>query len=259
MSAPLHYSFLDRFLPASSSPDGFLHLTVTYAASLDSRISLRHGLQTKLSGPESKQMTHYLRSKHEAILVGVGTAIADDPGLNCRFPAQVSRGLLTQPRPVVLDPHGRWKVHRGCRAVRTAREEQGKGPWVLCAAGCKYPPEQKAVLEESGGQVIEVPMSGSMMSWKDITFVLSQHGIRSLMVEGGGRVINQILRPENEDQVSAVIITIAPVFLGCGGTAVNPDRREGAEGQPIPSARLRDVIWQVMGEDAVLCGRLGSM
>jgi 2,5-diamino-6-(ribosylamino)-4(3H)-pyrimidinone 5'-phosphate reductase len=62
-------------------------LTLTYAQSLDGQIALSPGTQTALSGQETKAMTHYLRYKHEGILVGVGTAEADDPGLNCRFDA----------------------------------------------------------------------------------------------------------------------------------------------------------------------------
>src|SRR4051812_7789929 len=83
------------------------HVTLTFATSLDSQLSLAPGVRTTLSGPRSKAMTHYLRSKHDAILVGVGTAIADDPGLNCRLHGvggYGGQGLEGQPRPLILDP-----------------------------------------------------------------------------------------------------------------------------------------------------------
>lgn len=67
--------------PSSDLP----FVTLTYATSLDSRISAAPGVQTIISHPETKTMTHYIRYHHDAILVGVGTVLADDPGLNCRW------------------------------------------------------------------------------------------------------------------------------------------------------------------------------
>jgi len=143
-------------------------VTLTYASSLDSQISLAPGVQTLLSGPLTKHFTHHLRSCHAAILVGVNTAIADDPGLNCRIRHIVQDA---QPRPIILDPQARWlcswlrysldsvknqhqqqdedekyrKIHdsqndkskefysdiKNCRLFRTAREGKGLYPWVL--------------------------------------------------------------------------------------------------------------------------------
>ncbi|GME87393.1 unnamed protein product [[Candida] boidinii] len=60
-------------------------ITLTYAQSLDSRISIGKGLRTTISHLETKTMTHYLRSKHDGILIGIGTFLDDDPGLNSRF------------------------------------------------------------------------------------------------------------------------------------------------------------------------------
>ena len=81
-------AFLQPYLQPENpviNESGFPHVTLTYATSMDSSLTLAPGMQTILSGPESKAMTHYLRSKHDAIVIGVGTATADDPGLNCRL------------------------------------------------------------------------------------------------------------------------------------------------------------------------------
>ena len=85
------------------------HLTLTYAMSLDCKISLARGAQTALSGSRTRAMTHYLRSRHDAILIGVGTAEADDPSLNCRFSADGVNKLDLEKQPilVILDPNGR--------------------------------------------------------------------------------------------------------------------------------------------------------
>ena len=80
--------FLEPYIPAPNRQprDATLpFVTLTFATSLDSALSLAPGAQTALSGPQSKAMTHYLRSRHDGIMVGVGTAIADNPSLNCRI------------------------------------------------------------------------------------------------------------------------------------------------------------------------------
>jgi 2,5-diamino-6-(ribosylamino)-4(3H)-pyrimidinone 5'-phosphate reductase len=83
---PLPLPSPDTFEPLSAKPaTPYPHVTLTYAQSLDGAIAAAPGVQTALSGPESKAMTHYLRSQHDGILVGIGTAMADDPSLNCRL------------------------------------------------------------------------------------------------------------------------------------------------------------------------------
>ncbi len=244
------YDFVQPFLPSTSTAGNYPHVTLTYAASLDSCIALSPGKPTRLSGPLSKDFTHYLRTRHDAILVGVGTAIADDPGLNSRLADHDS--LDQQPQPVVLDPHGRWGINRDSRVVRTAREGRGKGPWIIFAEGVEYPPTQKSVVEECGGRVISVPLSDEMpeLKWVDILKELKKHGISSLMVEGGARVINDLLRDGNKELVSSLVVTIAPVFLGTGAVNVSPPQRK--DGQTL----LSDVAWHALGEDMIMCGRI---
>ncbi len=83
------------------------------------------------------------------------------------------------------------------------------------------------------------------------------------MVEGGGAVINSLLaRPAGGGDgvggrgvVNSVIVTVAPVWLGRGGVVVSPPRDEGRQDKEV--ARLKDVRWLPLGEDVVLCGRLG--
>ncbi|KAJ5090423.1 hypothetical protein N7532_009107 [Penicillium argentinense] len=123
--------FLHPYLPSHSDRREFPHVTLSYASSMDSKVSLRAGMQTVLSGPEAKLMTHYLRSRHDAILIGVGTVLADNPGLNCRLEGSGGfggLGRMWQPRPVVIDPMGRWPLHPECRMLRTAVEGKGKAP-----------------------------------------------------------------------------------------------------------------------------------
>ena len=235
--------------PSSSRP----HLTLTFATSLDSAISLRPGTQTILSGPQSKAMTHHLRSLHSAILIGTGTAVADDPGLNCRI-----SGCTSQPRPVVLDPNARWAVTDKSKVVRLAAAGEGLGPYVIVGDGvATVPEERRRVVEGVGGKFIPAPYDagrGGGFDWRAVLAVLGAEGLESVMVEGGGAVINSLLRADNLPLVDSVIVTIAPTWLGKGGVVVSPDR-PGGEGGNVPAARLVDVRWCPLGEDVVLCGR----
>ena len=99
---------IEKYLPRENSFSRLQrpHVTLTYAASLDSQIALAPGTATALSGPESKAMTHFLRTRHDAILIGSGTAIADNPTLNSRLNDTTGRRPERQPRPVILDRRG---------------------------------------------------------------------------------------------------------------------------------------------------------
>ncbi|KAI9820320.1 MAG: 2,5-diamino-6-(ribosylamino)-4(3H)-pyrimidinone 5'-phosphate reductase [Pycnora praestabilis] len=248
------HSFLIPYLPSlpsSKSTSSLPHVTLTYATSLDSSISLAPGTHTVLSGSQSKAMTHYLRSQHDAILVGVGTAVADDPALNCRLEGV---GLERQPRPVVVDPKGRWGFGLGSRCMGLAREGKGKAPWVLYSLGLEE--GKGAELEVIGGRVVQVADdNGGRMDWLNILKTIKELGCNSVMIEGGGRIINDLLKPENSDKVHSVIVTIAPTYLGQGGVVVSPERRADSLGKPMTAIRMMDIKWQPLGEDVVMCGR----
>ncbi|KAK4945662.1 hypothetical protein LTR28_007989 [Elasticomyces elasticus] len=129
-------AFLEDYLPRlNKSYDGATPFTtLTFATSLDSMLALAPGTQTALSGPQSKAMTHYLRSRHDAILIGVGTAIADDPSLNCRLEGvggYGGEGLDGQPRPVIVDPALRWKWTESSKIFQLAKHGRGRTPWIV--------------------------------------------------------------------------------------------------------------------------------
>jgi 2,5-diamino-6-(ribosylamino)-4(3H)-pyrimidinone 5'-phosphate reductase len=200
-------------------------------------------------------MTHYLRSHHDAILIGCGTAIADNPSLNCRIAGvggYGGAGLEGQPRPIVVDPNGRWDVNGESKVVKLAREGKGRGVWVVCKKG-SFAKDKRTVVESVGGKVLELENVQGKMAWNDILEVLAREGTKSVMIEGGGAVINDLLSKENLGLVSSVIVTIAPVWLGKGGVQVCPNARKD-EGQRVPVSKLEDVKWVPLGEDVVLCG-----
>ncbi|KAK5122649.1 hypothetical protein LTR85_003912 [Meristemomyces frigidus] len=232
-------------------------VTLTYASSLDSMISLAPGLRTTLSGPETKSMTHYLRIHHDAILVGVGTAIPDDPGLNSRYPGVT---LDSQPRPVVVDPKMRWNVY-GSKLAQLAQAGQGKAPWLI------HTPREvrEEPLTEWGGKRVFLatetgypsqksePAERETIAWPVILKMLRREGANSVMIEGGASVISTLL--SMPELVDSVIVTIAPTWLGEGGVTVSPAPKTEA-GERVNAARLQQTAWRQFGADAVLCGRL---
>ncbi|KAH8173040.1 GRF zinc finger domain containing protein [Sarocladium implicatum] len=245
-SSPRHASIFRPFV------------TLTFATSLDSGLSLAPGVRTRLSGPDSKAMTHYLRSRHDAILVGIGTLLADDPALNCRL-----AGSPSPPRPILIDPGLRWQPKHDDKVLQIQRSGRGLAPYVLCACPVKdVPGDQKALLEAHGGQYISCTASNSgsgdskRFSWGDILQILHENKLASVMVEGGGHIINSLLEPSNHQLIDSVIVTIAPVWLGRGSVTVSPDRIRDKSGTALPVARLSNVSWHPFGEDVVLCGDL---
>ncbi|OQO14933.1 hypothetical protein B0A48_00315 [Cryoendolithus antarcticus] len=245
-------AFLGPYLPPSSldspqHPDGpgaackLPFTTLTYACSLDGRISLAPGTRTALSGPESKSLTHYLRLHHDAILIGVGTAIADNPGLNCRYPGAT---LEAQPRPVIVDPKARWGRHG--EVVRLVGEGKGLEPWVLVGEGVEAVAGSGKL---EGVEVLELKTTesqGARFAWREVFEMLAKRGVRNVMIEGGASVINDLLANER-DIIDSVIVTVAPAWLGEGAVAASPAKSVAA---------MTDVKWRQFGADAVVCGRL---
>lgn len=253
--------FLHPYLPKHGEKRDLPHITLSYATSMDSRISLEPGMQTVLSGPEAKLMTHYLRSRHDAILVGVGTILADNPGLNCRLEGAGGfggLGRMWQPRPIVVDPLGRWPIHPECRILRTAVEGKGRAPWVIVSPGAQLPPQKLMLLKGYGGDFLRmVEYSYNWrLRWEAIFRALASEGIKSVMIEGGGTVLSELLNPEYSPLVDSIIVTVAPTYLGRGGVPVCADQKRDQQGKPTAALNPKDVQWTPLGQNVIMCGKI---
>ncbi|MGE0119639.1 MAG: bifunctional diaminohydroxyphosphoribosylaminopyrimidine deaminase/5-amino-6-(5-phosphoribosylamino)uracil reductase RibD [Dongiaceae bacterium] len=165
-------------------------VSLKLATSLDGRIATRTGDSRWITGDAARRRAHLLRATHDAILIGSGTALADDPELTCRLP-----GLADQsPVRVVLD--------RGLRLPESAKllATAGAVPsWIIAAATGDA--ARKAALEGRGAQVIEVPAVGDRLSLTDTLQALGERGITRLLVEGGSALTASLLQQDLVDRV----------------------------------------------------------
>jgi GTP cyclohydrolase II len=205
-------------------------VTLTYAQSLDGCISARPGQPTAISAPESQRMTHELRAWHDAVLVGIGTLLADDPRLNVRLVSGAD------PQPVILDSY--------LRTPPEARLLQGqRKPWII--TGQDAPLAACRILEAAGARLVFMPLEAhGRLPLPAMLSALAGMGINRLMVEGGAQVIASFLQSRLIDQF---VLTIAPRFLG--GYHV----LEGADPALLP--RLEAWESRRYGDDLVLFGR----
>ena len=173
-------------------------VTLSYAQSLDGCISCRGGEPLRLSGPETMTLTHRLRSMHDAILVGVGTILADNPRLTVR------RVPGRSPQPVVLDSGLR--IPMDCWLLGS---ESLLKPWIATVspdAGAR------AMLVSSGAVVLQTAADAQgRVDLAGLLAQLARKGIRSVMVEGGVQVIRSIV---NARLVDYLVTTVAPRFVG---------------------------------------------
>lgn len=211
---------------------GLPSVTLSYAQSLDGCIAMRPGKPIRLSGPESEAMTHSVRGAHDAILVGIDTVLADDPGLTVRL----AKGV--QPQPVILDSRLRFPLNAQLLGGSILR------PWIATTEQAS--PERKKALEEAGARVMCLPSNSR--GWVDLPALLGMLGresVGSVMVEGGARVITSFL---SERLVDHVVLTVAPVVLG-GMRAVKPMDSAYPE---FP--KLANTGYKKVGDDMVVWG-----
>jgi 3,4-dihydroxy 2-butanone 4-phosphate synthase/GTP cyclohydrolase II len=239
---------------ARTRPRGRPFVTLAYAQSVDGSITIARGQRYALSGPDSLRFTHLLRARHDAILVGVGTVLADDPELRVRLVDG------RDPQPVIVDSRLNTPV-----AARLLAQ-QGRRPWIgttAAAPGCDGAAEagedadarsrRRAGLEQRGARLVDCAARPS--GWVDLPSLLHQlaeDGIDHVMVEGGARIITSFL---DARLVDYAVITIAPLFLG-GLSAVGPLAWPRAEAAGAPHPNLARWISGRLGEDLILSGEL---
>jgi diaminohydroxyphosphoribosylaminopyrimidine deaminase/5-amino-6-(5-phosphoribosylamino)uracil reductase len=184
-------------------------VTLKLASTLDGRIATHAGESRWITGPAARRAAHALRARHDAILVGVGTVLADDPDLTCRLP-----GCRTTPIVrVVADSHLRTSLTT--RLVATARETP---TWLLLRTDAD--PDRRRAFADAGVHLLAVGGTPSGLDLHAGLKALGDAGITRLLVEGGAQIAAALLRDGLVDRIAWFH---APSIMGGDGwPAVQP-------------------------------------
>jgi len=182
-------------------------VSLKLATSLDGRIATRSGESQWITGDAARQRAHALRATHDAILVGTGTALADDPELTCRLPGLGDRS----PVRVVLDRQLR--LPASAKLFTTAHEVP---TWVMTAPASDR--ARRQALGAVGAELIDVATDGDgPLSLAAVLTALAGRGITRLLVEGGSAISASLLR---ENLVDRIHCFRAAMMIGGDGLPV---------------------------------------
>ena len=184
------------------------------AMTLDGKIATRTGDSKWITGAEARAYVHELRHRFMAILVGIGTAVADDPLLNCRIEG---RGVR-QPIRVVVDSNARLSLDS--QLVKTAGEYR-----TIVAHTCFAPEERVKALREIGVEMLLCKEKEGLVDVRNLLELLGQSGIDSILLEGRGSLNYTFLSEGLADELYAFI---APKIVG-GMNAKTPVEGAGME------------------------------
>jgi len=181
-----------------------MHVVVNAAMSADGKLSTRRREQVAISGEQDFRRVDELRASVDAVMVGVGTMLADNPSLTVDDAGLVAdreqRGDTPQPARVVADSHAR--TPPDARLLDGAAET-----YVLVAA--EEPREHRQTLEDAGATVVVA--GENRVALPPALDALEAHGVESLMVEGGGELIFSLFADGLVDELS---VFVAPTIIG---------------------------------------------
>ncbi len=195
---------------------GLPYVMLKAAATLDGFIATSAGESKWITSELSRRFAHRLRSHADAVLVGIGTVIADDPLLTVRLRGKKNR---RQPVRIILDSE--LKIPLDSQLVRTA----STGPvWVVCRQDASAYRER--TLGSAGSQVIRVPSGDSGVDLPCLLEELGRRRISSILVEGGGRVLGSFLQNGFADEF---YFFYAPKILADPGGVMHVERAAEAK------------------------------
>ena len=216
---------------------GLPFVIAKWAMSLDGKIAATSGDSRWVSGPETREWSHRLRTQIDAIMVGVRTVLIDDPQLTAR-PGGVD--APRQPLRIVADSRGRTPV--------IARVLDGPGRALLATTEASSAAWRKQ-MAETGGEVLVLPDVEGRVDVAALLRVLGERQTLSLLVEGGGELLGSFFDGGLVDKVHAIV---APLIIG-GRDAPAAVAGRGVE-HMTEALRLRDVAVDRLGEDVLVTG-----
>jgi diaminohydroxyphosphoribosylaminopyrimidine deaminase / 5-amino-6-(5-phosphoribosylamino)uracil reductase len=213
-------------------------VTLKVAATLDGKIATAKGESRWITSPSAREMAHLLRARSDAILVGIGTVLADDPSLTVRTGSPRRRAPLR----VVLDPSLSIPL-----AAKLLTDGQAPTLIVTTTSGS---PAKRATLEKKGAHIVVLPARHRRVAWRGLLKELGRRGIASLLIEGGAEVNASALR---ERVVDRVLFFLAPKILG-GRDAISAVGGESPQNlsEALP---LKTTSVKLVGPDILVEGR----
>ncbi len=212
-------------------------VTLKAAVSMDGRIAARSGDSRWISSADARDYVHLLRGEHDAILVGSGTVLSDDPRLTVRHPQWKGKRIVR----IVLDP--------GLRTPPGARLLSAPGVLLFTDRGAS--PGRAASLEAKGAEIVRVPGGAKALDLAAVLKELGKREIASVLVEGGSRVHTSFIESGLADKL---ILALSPKLIG-GREAVSFFEGPGARTMAA-ALGLRDVRCFPVGDDRMIEGYL---
>ena len=209
-------------------------VTLKWAMSLDGKIATRTGDSKWITGEAARRYAHQLRSWNQAILVGVGTVLQDDPLLTCRIPGG------RDPIRVVVD--SKLRTPLDSQLVTSTSEAP-----VIIVTLRSAPKARRLKLERAGVEVVNVRSKNKRVDLAALLDALGKRGISTLLVEGGSQVHGGFADAGLADRVAAFV---APKLIG--GADAKP--AVGGSGPKLmaDSLPLESISWRPLGDDLLL-------
>lgn len=184
---------------------GLPYIALKTASSLDGRIALANGRSQWITGEQARRYGHLLRASYDAVLVGSGTVLTDDPQLTCRLPGYTSES--PQPVRVVLDR--RLRIALDAVLVSTA---QTTPTWII--TGTQAEADKVGALKAAGVKVLTAADPSDHAFARAAASLLAERGLTRILIEGGGQVAASFLHDGLIDRIYALR---APKVIGDDG------------------------------------------
>ncbi len=179
---------------------GLPFVTVKLACSLDGKIATRTGDSRWVTEAEAREYVHQLRDRSDAVMVGIGTVLADDPALTTRLDSPEARDALR----IIVDTHSRTPA---AAQVVSSPSEAG----CIIATTAEAPQSRIERLRRSGAEVWELPEKNGKVDLAALMQALGQRDIMSVLVEGGSTLVGGLLA---EGLVDKLLMFYAPKIVG---------------------------------------------
>lgn len=216
------------------------YVVMKTAQTLDGKIATYKGLSKWITGEQARENVHADRHRYAAIMVGVGTVIADNPMLDCR-----STAISNPHNPVRIICDSRLRIPLDSRIVKSA----GQIPTII--ATCSTDSDRKSLYENAGCEVVVTKEYDEHVDLKELMHILGEKGIDSIILEGGGTLNFSALQAGIVNRVQTYI---APKIFG------GADSKTAVEGQGVANVdeayQLRNKTVRLLGDDILIEGEL---